>query len=108
VAVPDTARRQPVRTRGLQAGQPVLTVPDLAAKAEAQAAGLGVGYLPRHVAAPWCRAGRLVALALAEPPPPEAIYMAWRPPVRGRGLAWLLDVLERPEALAAALGGGSA
>jgi len=106
VAVADTARNRPVRTHGLQEGQPVLTVPDLDAKLAAQAAGLGVGYLPRHAANPWYRAGDLRPLPLADPPAAEPLYMAWRTPVRGRALAWFLEALDPPDELAAALAAG--
>lgn len=103
VAVADTARRGPVRTHGLQEGQPVVTVPDMEAKIAAQAAGLGVGHLPRHVAGPFYRDGRLRALPLADPPRPAPLYLAWRRPVRGRALAWFLEALDPPEELARAL-----
>ncbi|MFB6259909.1 MAG: LysR substrate-binding domain-containing protein, partial [Thiohalorhabdaceae bacterium] len=99
VAVADTARSGPVRTPGLQEGQPVLTVPDMAAKIAAQAAGLGVGHLPRHVAAPIYRDGRLRPLPLADPPRPAPLYLAWRRPVRGRALAWFLEALDPPDEL---------
>jgi DNA-binding transcriptional LysR family regulator len=103
VAVADTARRLTARSHGLQEGQPVLTVPSMAAKLEAQAAGLGVGHVPRHRAAPWYRSGALRPLALAEPPPPAPLYLAWRAPVTGRALAWLLEALDPPHAITAAL-----
>lgn len=46
IAVAGTTRTLAARSNGLLSGQPTLTVPDIQSKIAAQAAGLGVGYLP--------------------------------------------------------------
>lgn len=91
VAVADSARSMPRRTAGLLPGQPVMTVPDFRFKIAAQREGLGCGYLPRHMAEPELRAGRLVARQTAQGEVSQTLHLAWREPVRGRALAWFLQ-----------------
>lgn len=91
IAVADSARAMPRRTAGLLPGQPVITVPDFRYKIAAQVAGLGCGYLPRHMAEPEIRAGRLVARRTAQGEVSQSLHLAWREPVRGRALAWFLQ-----------------
>ena len=47
VVIADTSQELDARTVGVLEGQDVLRVPDIGAKASAQAAGLGIGHLPR-------------------------------------------------------------
>lgn len=93
IAIGDSARSLPRRTAGLLPGQPVLTVPDFQYKIAAQAAGLGVGWLPRHLADPEIAAGRLHARRTAQGRVSAPIHLAWREPVRGRALAWFIPAL---------------
>jgi DNA-binding transcriptional LysR family regulator len=93
VAIADTARFLPVRTAGVLEAQDVLTVPDLAAKLEAQCAGLGVGWLPEWAARPAIAAGRLVKKDVAVLQKTEAVLLAWRTDGQGRGLQWWLKAL---------------
>jgi DNA-binding transcriptional LysR family regulator len=106
VAIADTSRELAARNAGLLEGQEVLRVPDMATKAAAQAAGLGVGHLPRWLAEREAAAGRLVEKPLAEPRPPMPLHMAWRSRNTGKALAWFLGELEKTgeiEALTAGL-----
>jgi DNA-binding transcriptional LysR family regulator len=93
VVAADSSRRLPPRTLGLLEGQDTLTVPDLAAKVAAQAAGLGCGFLPAHLAAPELRAGRLVVRRVEEPRPPLRLNVAWRAERPGNALAWWIDAV---------------
>jgi DNA-binding transcriptional LysR family regulator len=95
VVAADSSRRLPARTTGLIEGQDTLTVPDLDAKLAAQIAGLGCGFLPRHIAAPALAAGRLVARSVEQPPPPQRLNLAWRAQRPGRALAWWIDSVAR-------------
>lgn len=95
IAVADSARAMPRRTAGILPGQPVLTVPDFHYKIAAQCAGVGVGYLPRHLADREIAAGRLLSKETAQGGGSAPVYLAWREPVRGRALAWFLRALER-------------
>ena len=93
VVIADTSQELDARTVGLIEGQDVLRVPDIRAKANAQIAGLGIGHLPRWLAAPEIAAGRLVDLPLAETRQELPINIAWRSRQVGRALAWFLDRL---------------
>lgn len=105
IAVADTARELAARTVGIQSGQDVLTVPDMPAKAAAQAAGLGVGRLVRSHAEREAAAGRLVIRQVADSAPPEPIYLAWRSNHKGKALKWLRERLAEPGWCQRLLGG---
>jgi len=96
VAVANTARALPPRSAGLLSGQDLLTVATLEQKIAMQVAGLGCGFVPEPFARPHLAAGRLVALRLAEPPPPRSLRYAWRSGTRSKALAWWLHRLEVP------------
>lgn len=100
IAIADTSQELRARTTWLQDGQPVLRVPDLRTKAAAQVAGLGIGHLPRWLAAADIAAGRLVELPLAEPRPAAPCHIAWKSRQQGQALSWFLQALARPEVLA--------
>lgn len=95
VTAADSSRNLPPRTSGLLSGQETLTVPDLAAKVAAQAAGLGVGHLPRYLAEREAAAGRLVIKQTEEPKVSAPIYLAWRTQHKGNALQWFAQRLER-------------
>src|SRR5574343_569346 len=97
IVIADTSRELIARTVGLLEGQDSLAVPDMASKAAAQIAGLGVGHLPRWLAEPAIAAGRLVEKTLAEPRPAMACHIAWRTRHTGLALDWFLDALGQPE-----------
>ncbi len=93
VLAADSARHLPPRTTGILAGQDRLTVPSVKAKLAAQIAGLGVGYLPTHIADPEIAAGRLVARAVAEPKPSAELFAAWHGRQMGKALEWFIGQL---------------
>ncbi|WP_205617092.1 LysR family transcriptional regulator [Pelomicrobium methylotrophicum] len=94
VAAADTSRELPVRTTGLLPGQEVLTVHNMSTKALAQALGLGVGYLPRHIAEPYLAAGRLIEKQTQEAKAPVPLFLAWRTSHRGKALSWFVERIE--------------
>ena len=100
ISAADSSRNLPPRTSGLLSGQDVLTVPGLAAKIEAHHLGLGVGYLPVHLAKQELAAGRLVIRDVEEPKPAVQLFIAWRSSHKGKALRWFLDRLSQPEILA--------
>lgn len=101
VVIADTSRELDARTVGLIEGQDTLRVPDIRAKASAQIAGLGVGHLPRWIAAPEIAAGRLVEKTLADPRHELPINIAWRNRQEGLALAWFLEKLGEASTLQA-------
>jgi DNA-binding transcriptional LysR family regulator len=98
--VADTSQELDARSVGLLDGQDTLRVPDIRAKASAQVAGLGIGHLPRWLAAPEIAAGRLVEKEIADPRPAMPLHLAWRSRQIGQALRWFLDELAKPEVVA--------
>lgn len=96
IMVADSSRSLPPRSSGIPGGPDSLTVSSLEAKLQAQVAGLGVGFLPRHVAAPCLADGRLVELTVEEPRERTHLYLAWRPRDAGKALKWWVAKLEDP------------
>jgi DNA-binding transcriptional LysR family regulator len=95
IVVADTSRRSEGRAYGHGAGQATLAVPSMAAKIEAQRAGLGVGWLPEVRVASLLKRGELVAKTVAVPREPNTLYVGWRAG-EGRALAWWLEKLNEP------------
>lgn len=104
VVARDTAREGPGRSTGLFDQHRRLAVPQLSWKIAAQAAGIGVGWLPRHRIARELAEGRLLELEVAEPRGAEPLQIAWRRGPRGRALSWFLTRLENEALLASLLG----
>jgi DNA-binding transcriptional LysR family regulator len=96
VVVADSSRNLPPRSSGIAPGPDALVVSTIAAKLEAQMAGLGVGFLPVHVAAQAVGAGRLVVLQVEEPKANTRLHCAWRPRDAGKALKWWVARLEEP------------
>lgn len=95
VVVGDGARSLNDRTVGLQSGQRRITVPSMQAKIECQAAGLGLGFLPRACIRVELDNGILVELPVEEPRPPETFWLAWRTEHMGEALKWWRQRLDR-------------
>lgn len=97
-------RRLPPRKGGVLPDQGVLVVPTLAAKLEAQVAGLGAGFVPLHLAAELLASGRLVAKEVNLVRSLGACRLAWRSGSDGRALDWWRERLLRPEFAASVFG----
>ncbi|GAB3094457.1 LysR family transcriptional regulator [Lysobacter terrae] len=95
IVVADTSRRPDVRGYGVQGGQPILAVPSMRAKIQAQREGLGVGWLPRERVASLLKKRELIEKRTADPREPNTLYIAWRGDHQGRALAWWLDQLQQ-------------
>src|SRR3546814_8020014 len=79
VVVADTSRHLPPLTRGLLSRQPLIVMPTMQAKIDAQVRGLGCGYLPLTLAAPYIMRGELVQCAIGDGVPMTAkLAYAWR------------------------------
>ena len=105
VAVADSVSRGSGLTIGLLEGQDVFTVPDMAAKLEAQLRGLGGGMLPQSLAQPYIDAGLLVVKQVRRQRVANTHY-AWREsPQRpaGHALRWWLDQLTHEQTRSALL-----
>jgi DNA-binding transcriptional LysR family regulator len=91
VVVADSSRNLPPRTTGLLSGQDTLTIADAAAKLQAQAMGLGVGYLPQCLAATAAARGMLVIKRTEETKFSQMLFTAWRTAHRGKALKWFVE-----------------
>ncbi len=96
IAVADSVQRGRALTRGLLAGQDVLTVPTMRAKLDAQLRGLGGGFVPEPMARPYLETGRLVMKDVQRGSRIVPLSYAWRSASPGRALRWWLAQLESP------------
>jgi DNA-binding transcriptional LysR family regulator len=106
IVVGDTSRQHAPQSAGLLGAAETIAVPSMADKIAAQAAGLGVGYVPLHLAREHLARGELVAMATeGERAHGEhaALYAAWRAEARGKAIGWWLARLSAADARAALL-----
>ncbi|MFD1556918.1 DNA-binding transcriptional activator PunR [Paraburkholderia silviterrae] len=93
ICLEDTAREIPRRDTWLLLNQRRLVVPDWQRAINCFVEGLGVGYMPVHLARPFVESGRLIEKQIAHPKTPSPCCVAWygqkTPPV----LRWVLDYL---------------
>lgn len=90
VVVADSSLATRSRSAGLLESRQRIRVPTMSAKIEAQAQGIGVGFLPRHLIGEQLRQGSLVILPCSVPRPAIPVYMAWRKGETGKALAWFV------------------
>lgn len=95
IVVADSSLSSPGRSSGLLVSRQVIRVATMAVKLEAQRLGIGVGFLPRHLAQPLINKGELVVLPCNIPRPEIPLYMAWRKDNQGKALAWFVETLGR-------------
>lgn len=95
IVVSDTSRALPQRSSGLFESKQQIRVPDMATKIDAQIAGIGIGFVPLHMARKALDEGTLVAKSAAVPRPPIPIYVAYEKGRSGKALAWFCDQIER-------------
>jgi DNA-binding transcriptional LysR family regulator len=96
IVVADSSRNLPPRTTGLLSGQDTLTIADAGIKLQAQAMGLGVGYLPQCLAAAAVARGELVIKETEEAKVSQMLFLAWRTTHRGKALKWFVDQVVVP------------
>src|SRR5215208_5863992 len=98
IAAADSVQRGEALTRGLLAGQDVMTVTTMRAKLDAQLRGLGGGFVPEPMARPYVESGRLVVKEIRRAVNRQVrLSYAWRgSPDPGRALQWWLAQLESP------------
>ncbi len=91
VILEDTACQLPRRKAKVSDHRNNLRVSTLDDKLQAQLAGLGYGWLPQWLAAPYLERGELVALG--DPEPTSEQYLVWRKTDRGQALKWFVEAL---------------
>ncbi len=96
IVVSDSALDLPARDSGLFDSRRRVLVSSMQAKIAAQQAGLGVGFLPRHLAEPHVRAGSLVLKACEVPRASAMLYLGWRRQTQpGQALLWFCQQLSQ-------------
>lgn len=96
IVVADSSRRHDARSYGVLGGQAALAVPSMRAKLQAQREGLGVGWLPKSIAATFVKSGELVEMRTADPREPNTLYIGWRGDHEGRALDWWVEQVKQP------------
>ena len=87
IVVADTSQRLAPRAAGLLGLADVLTVPNLAAKIEAQKAGLGCGFVPAHLVQDELARGELIVRQTDQERSDSTMHFAWRNDARGKAVA---------------------
>jgi DNA-binding transcriptional LysR family regulator len=106
IVVGDTSQRLAPRAAGLLGSADTITVASMDDKIAAQAAGLGVGYVPLHLIRGHLARGELLVKQTEserEHGERAPLYVAWRAEARGRALDWWLARLSADEVRAALL-----
>lgn len=93
IAISDTSRGFLPRTSGILPGQKTLTVSTFEEKIAAILAGVGVGYLPLHMAWPYVQRGKMIIKKVDKLKSVGTFSTAWRPSQVGKGTQWLIEKL---------------
>ncbi len=91
IVVRDSARNQAPQSRRIFSKRPVLSVPSITEKIQAQCLGLGVGFLPAHRIQVQLEQGLLITLPMENKIPIEAINIAWKQTNKGKVLRWFIE-----------------
>lgn len=93
VVVSDTSQLLPVRDSGLFNSKQVIRVNSMTSKLKAQVKGLGIGFLPEHMAKPYIKSDQLIAKECAIPRPSQDVYIAWHKHQEGKAFGWFVEKL---------------
>lgn len=97
VVIADTSSHLPARTSGILVGQPKLLVPNMNTKIEAQRAGLGIGYLPKHRIENLLKKGQLIEKRVVDQQKSKTyLKAAWLTEPSSQVLSWFLNKLDNP------------
>lgn len=90
VVVRDSVRHSAAVTYRLFSKKPVLRVPSVADKIQAQKAGLGIGYLPIEQIRPELENGDLLPLEISGVENNTRIFVSWHKEAKGKALQWFV------------------
>ncbi len=99
ICLDDTASVLPKRHTGHFAKQRRLLLPNWYSAIECLKKGLGVGYMPRHIAMPLIHEGVLVEKVLSEPKPLSQCCLVWRKDENHKLIEWMVEYLGNSENL---------
>ncbi|MDZ7869397.1 MAG: LysR family transcriptional regulator [Rheinheimera sp.] len=96
IVVSDSALDLPARDSGLYDSRRRVLVSSMQAKIAAQQAGLGVGFLPKHLISQAIQAGSLIDKACEVPRAGTMMYLGWRRRAQpGQALLWFIQQLSQ-------------
>jgi DNA-binding transcriptional LysR family regulator len=93
VVVRDSVRNSAAVTKRLFSKKPVLRVPTVWDKIQAQKAGLGIGYLPLAQIQHELARGELIPLQISGVENNTPIYVSWWRDNKGKALQWFIEKL---------------
>ncbi len=93
VVVHDSAKSEIPWSVNIIEGSQHFYVSSVTRKVSAILAGIGIGYLPRHMAQQYIASGQLCEIALTEKKLPQDLFMAWKITNKGKGLNKLKAIL---------------
>lgn len=93
IVVGDTSQLLPLRDSGLFTSKQVVRVNNMSSKIDAQCLGIGVGFLPLHLAQPYLDSGELIQKACSIPRPNQDIFIAWNKGHEGKAFEWFIEKL---------------
>ncbi|EBS3610676.1 TPA: LysR family transcriptional regulator [Salmonella enterica subsp. enterica serovar Muenchen] len=99
VVISDSAHKCHPININLMDEQPQIRVDNFHSKVRLLRAGMGCGFLPRHIALPWLEKGELVELSVLSFRQKDIAYMAWRNSSDGLALRWWRQALLDGEVL---------
>ncbi|WP_439146521.1 DNA-binding transcriptional activator PunR [Vibrio sp.] len=99
ICLDDTSSVLPKRHTGHYASQRRLLLPNWYSAIECLKNGVGVGYMPRHIAAPIIEQGLLVEKILPEPSPQSHCCLVWRKDDNHKLIEWMIKYLGSSEQL---------
>ena len=99
ICLDDTSRKLLQRNTWLLPNQRRLVVPDWQQVINCAKLGLGIGYIPKHLALPFLETGELIEKQVFNPLPPSLCCLAWNAQKASPALEWVLDYLGDSETL---------
>ena len=95
IVIADSSLSAPARSSGLLESRQIIRVPNAIAKIQAQIAGVGVGFLPKHLIQNEIASEELIILDCSVPRPNIPLYIAWRKNNSGKALQWFVNACEQ-------------
>ncbi|WP_394252422.1 DNA-binding transcriptional activator PunR [Vibrio profundi] len=93
ICLDDTSSVLPKRHTGHYASQRRLLLPNWYSAIECLKNGVGVGYMPRHIALPLIESGELVEKILPDDKPLSQCCLVWRKDDNHKLIEWMVDYL---------------
>lgn len=89
----DSSLNLPLRSAGLFEGQEKITVSSIEEKFQLQLLGIGVGFLPNIITAPYVKRGELIIKKTLRGKPSAKMSLAWRNTQESQALLWFIEKL---------------